>query len=241
MFARLLILCLCLFGAAPGFATELDYTPYLAHLSDIECLHFTYDCGGYYDLGVKGTFAYALSENNGLQVIDVSDPLAPVNRGYLPFGHSAWANHLALQDHYAFVGASGAQRGRHRRRERRRRARGPRLAAAGVDPAGRDHDRPQAVRGHVDGQLSVFDTNVPTQPQFVTPSRRPSALAGNSSSTGAGSWRPETEASRSTTCRRQTRRCCWDRCPWAAACSMPWRRRTTSCSPRRVRKPASST
>ncbi len=168
MFRRLLVLGFCLFAAAPGLATEFDYSPYLAHLSDIECLHFTYDCGGYYDLGVKGTFAYALSENNGLQVIDVSDPLAPVNRGYLGFGHSAWANHLALQDHYAFVARQAPSA----------------IAIVDVD----DADAPVvhsllplasipldvAMIGRkmcvstVDGQLSIFDTNVPTQPQFVT-------------------------------------------------------------------------
>ena len=93
---------LILLGSVPARAVELDYQTYGAHLSDIQCPHFTYDCGGYRDLGVQGSWAYAVAEGHGLQVIDISDPVAPVNRGFLAYGGGT--NCVALEDHYAFLG-----------------------------------------------------------------------------------------------------------------------------------------
>lgn len=93
---------LALLGFIPARAVEFDYQAYWTHLSDIRCLHFTYDCGGYKDLGVNGTCAYAVAEGHGLQVIDISDPVAPVNRGFLAY--AGGTNCVTLLDQYAFLG-----------------------------------------------------------------------------------------------------------------------------------------
>jgi hypothetical protein len=93
---------LTLLGIVPVRAVELDYQAYWAHLSDVQCPHFTYDCGGYRDLEVDATRAYAVAEGHGLQVIDISDPIAVVNRGFLPYGGGT--NCVTLLDHYAFLG-----------------------------------------------------------------------------------------------------------------------------------------
>ncbi len=100
---------LALFAAsAPADArpATLDYTASWAHLGDEACDHFTYDCGGYHDLAVKGNIAYAIASGPpGLQVVDCNDPTNPRNRGFLPLGEDepAWARRCDVRDHYAYV------------------------------------------------------------------------------------------------------------------------------------------
>ncbi len=163
----LLILGLCWLNVAPGLADETDYAPYWAHLSDVRCPHFVYDCGGYIDLGVKGTFAYAVSEHIGLEIIDVSDPVAPVHRGSLDLGWQVDPGRLSLQDHYVFLSRRPTND----------------IAIIDVD----DADAPALVGlialpseardllvigrklyvATAAGPLRIYDTDAPTQPQYL--------------------------------------------------------------------------
>ena len=78
----LLSLCLVLPAGLAG-AETFDYTTCWTHLTDQELHHFLYDCGGVVDLAVKGNFAYAADDWQGLQVVDCTDPLELVYRGFV--------------------------------------------------------------------------------------------------------------------------------------------------------------
>jgi len=96
----LLAACSLIVSASPATATSIDWRNHFCHLSNIAADHFLYDCGGYSDVIVKGFMANAVSSFYGLQIIDVTDPLAPENLGYVSIME---AKRLAVLDHYAYV------------------------------------------------------------------------------------------------------------------------------------------
>jgi len=79
----------------------VDYAAYWAHVGDEASSAYLYDCSGYLDVVVKGNIAYATTSwPSGLQVVDISDPLSPVNRGHVGLGETHGCD---VRDHYVYV------------------------------------------------------------------------------------------------------------------------------------------
>ena len=61
------------------------------------------DGGTAYDVYILGNYAYVADGNDGLEIIDISDPSAPIEIGQFDVGYSSYHN-LFILDNYAYVG-----------------------------------------------------------------------------------------------------------------------------------------
>lgn len=156
------LLILLVVDAAP--ASTLDYTTFWANLGEAAAEHYVDWGGGYLDVVVKGEFAYAVSFDYGVQIIDCGNPNNPINRGFLSLPNPVACG---IRDHYLYVASETS-------------------SILVVDVGGHDNpvgigavildDDPADILIHgpwlyvlrVTGHLDVFNLEAPEAPLFVT-------------------------------------------------------------------------